>query len=379
MLNFYDVPAVGAGPVALPPAGAGTGAVDFNAARAIIKSAWKPWFVASPALAAPPSIPMTINDIAFAMAIDSGAAMPPIACQAYCSSYLAGPFIAAKPWMGSLTSHHRRCSDELLGVATSIAVAQSKGYLFIASKTAMNAALPPKMKIWTKPWADDGPDYVMDNGIGGISFLEVKGRAGICEQVPKGFARHKAQSVNADLMGLQKRYLLSYAYFPAGGLGAAPVRATVRWFNATASKREMKKEENIQLKNFLQLTIAYCQFQTQIRNAGYDMNILKKGIKARDFGFSKKDDCWVEVKKIGEARLVIPNQTRTCFRVIHDLLADVNGEEDIDFLKNLELTPVLKKLNTLRNKVREKIDGISFDAVILHRYATGVYIIGGSD
>jgi len=380
MLNFYDVPAAGAGPVPLPPAGLGTVAIDFNAAKAMIKSVWKPWFATSPVLAPPPSIPITINDIAFAMATDSGAAMPLIACQAYCGIYLAGPLIAAQPWMGSLTSHHRRCADELLGVAMSLATAKSKGYLFIASKTEMNAALPPKIEFWTKPWADDGPDYVMDDGMGGISFLEVKGRANICQKFPSGFARHKAQSVNANLMGLQKRYLLSYAYFPAGGFGAAPVLATVQWFNATTSKRQIKKEEeNSQLRIFLQLTIAYCQFKTQMRNAGYEMNILEKSAKASDFGFSKRYNCWVEIKNIGEPQLVIPIQSRACFLGIRDLLVRAKEEEDIGFLNKLKLAPILKKLNALRNEVRKKVDEISFDGITLHRYATGVYIVGTSD
>jgi hypothetical protein len=388
MLNFYDVPAIGAvavplppavGVVAvpLPPAGLGTGAIDFKTAKNIIKLAWTPWFVAAPVLAPPAPIPMTINDIAFAMAIDSGAAMPPVACQAYCGFYLAGPFIAAQPWMGNLTPHHRRCADELLGVASSIATAQSKGYLFIASKTAMNAALPPNMHIWTKPWLGDGPDYVMDDGVGGISFLEVKGRASICQKAPLDFARHKAQSVNANLMNLQIRYLLSYAYFPANGVGTALVQATVQWFNATNPKRRFKKkEDDSQLRIFLQLTIAYCQFLTQMRNAGYDVNILETRASAEGFGFFEKEGCWVERKNIGEPRLVIPNQTRACFRRIQGLLVDVREKDDVNFLKELKLTPMLTKLNALRKGVRKRVDKISFDAETLHRYATGVYIIG---
>lgn len=377
MLNFHDVPAVVAFPTTLPPAGLGIGSVDFDTAKDVIKLAWKAWFMVSPALAAPIPIPMTINDIAFAMAIDSGAAMPPVACQAYCGFYLTGPLIAAQPWMGNLTSHHRRCADELLGVATSIATAQSKGYVFIASKTAMNAALPPNLKIWTKPWGGDGPDYVMDDGVGGISFLEIKGRASDCQKAPSGFAFNKAQSLNANLMNLQVRYLLSYAYFPANGVGAAFVSATVQWFNAAAPKQKIRKEkEDRKLRIFLQLAIAYCQFQTQMRNAGYDLNILEARASAKDFGFFEKEFCWVESENVGGLRLVIPNQSRACFLEIQKLLMSVRQKDDVGFIKDLKLAPILKRLNALRNDVRDKVDKVSFDAEILHRYTTGIYIIG---
>lgn len=371
MLDFHDVPSgpavpgIGSPPVQvpLPAAGLGVGEPSLAYAECQISATWDIWFAGLKGLAAPVPIGVDINDVAAAMAADVLGTLPVGDCFTYCCLYLteAGfpPRIAAKGWMGDLPAHHRRATDELLGIALSLATAANQGYQFFASRCDVNMALPPGMQIWTKPWDGDGPDYILDNGIGGIAFLEIKARATDCKRKPVSFAKYKAQSINANVMGLQNRYLLSYAYLPANGAlaGGASVPANVQWFNVTSSQRTNSQAELVQLRHFVSLVIAFCQFKTQLRNAGHDyLTILSRNPVANELGFVVGNGYWVEHRPAGVRRLVIADQARSCFRRIAELMEQLHAVDSMDALKDRKLGNLLGRLTSLRGSVRRRLD-----------------------
>lgn len=388
MLDFRNVPAL---PPQYPAVPFVVGSLDD--VEDVIKAAWGPWFAALLALA--PVAQITVNTFAVAAAMaadDWTGAMPIIECRRYCRLYLreVGPqaSLAAKPWVGSLPSHHRRTADELLAVALSLATALNQGYDLFASSRAMNALLP-RIPLWKRVWPGNGPDYVLavkDPATGKISmaFIEIKGQATDCKKTPKEFAKYKAQSLNADILGIQNRYLLSYAYVPAqgGGAGAAWIKANVQWFNATTPPAPGAHRASPQIQQFVLLGIALCQFQAQLRNAGHDVRILDRNADAYALGFENVDRHWIERGPRSAPRLLIADQARRCFRQIAALIDELRNDREVDELDNLDaalagkdLTRLVRRLTDLREAVANELDGVLHGYETHYRYATGIHIV----
>jgi hypothetical protein len=370
MLHFHDAP------IAPALAGMGVGKPSYAKARQTIRSKWNTWFAAAPALGAPGQLPVGMVQLAARMAADTRFAMNYATSRKYCDLYLSSqPQLAARPWMGDLPTPYRRTADEILGTALSLASAVAQGYQFFASREQVNEALPKKLAIWTRPWAGkNGPDYVLDNGLGSFSFLEVKGKASTCRHPPTNFAEFKTQSLNANLMGLQSRYLLSYAYLPANGKGTPTVPAVVQWFNATQGQQTSPADsDNKPLRTLITLAVAYCQFKSQLRNAGYPDFLSAP--RHYPFFIGQDNAYWLEKGPYRAYKLVVAETARQCFSSIEVLLSRLRDADHIDAKDNAHLARLMAQLTALRHGVRESLDAKFDEEQTIYRYPTGIHIV----
>lgn len=277
MLFFYDVP-----PGA--PKVTGSSASSFVKARNEIEAKWKPFLSKRRWTKPLGKAAITIGTLGNALSRLNVDGMPLDRCHQYVQLYLesasssVAKTISARPWMGGLSTDHRRCADEILACTLSLDVARVAGYKFIGHREYVNKELEVfGTDAWTYIWKENGPDYLLA-GNSHFAFLESKGQATEIKRSPKNFAEYKAQSLNAELhlhhgagnIALPARHILSYAYLPAGGVGADPAPASVQWFNAATNAGIEDGSVPEAGSGIMTAAVALAEFSLHCRNQGVD-------------------------------------------------------------------------------------------------------------
>lgn len=251
MLNFYDPIGPAIGPVFV------LGLPDLAATIGTVRGAFMPF--AKPLPPAPFNLPLDIDHIAEAIFSDSNAGLLPAATMGICQSLLTtvGVQIQGSVGFALLPSHLKRVMSEMIGVGTSLAVADDQGFSFYCTIKAFST-------YWGMPnlvvphWDGDGPDYVCWNPVlGQFIILEGKGVSQAPSPTPPKFAQFKAQSLNANAAFPVAAHVLSYTFLASG------VDLTVRWFNHRAP---VQIQDHAHSKNGLLVALAH--FTNQLSNGG---------------------------------------------------------------------------------------------------------------
>jgi len=391
MLDFRDVPnywtfrlppTIKANQGRLPVSTVGMKLSRLPYAATAISKAWKKWFINWDPQSAVDILPLNMADLAFALSQATNSAMSYADCLTYAQLYLhsttGSANLVTKPFVARLPPYHRRAVDELLGVGMSFAVARYQGYIAFASKPDYDKLMGWYGVKWTRRWVgEDGPDVLALSSLGEFAFLEIKGRAKVCARTPVDFGKFKAQSLNARLQNLPTWHLLSYAYLPCGTLND---NVSVRWFNATinddesAGRDPARRLERTGAYMMAALAVAYCHYQTIVRNAGRALPPSSADVSNDDWRFDKTSKVWVEHGPNAKPKLLVPLSTALIFNGIKNYFERFNRVRQRQ-ASRAPLKRIYEDWLYVQDHNPQNLDERGASFIIMHRYGNGVCVV----
>ena len=279
MINFEDAPT---GISSIAAAGA-----TAAKARSQVLKAWRKWLPGLPASwPSAQAIPIADADLTNSLVEDNKLRVPYAACRKLVEAFTEtnGSHHRVRARIELASPRLKAFASELVAIASTIHVAQTKGLVFIGNRNDVNTYFLSKKTsppVWSIRWRGFGPDYLFSDAVGNATFVEVKGEVFARESTPskkrlKAFVEKKVQSMNASL-SLPK----SFPPPPSIRHVLSRVRRdknhaiSVRWFNERQPPDE-HTEEDREPCDPLVLAVALSNFHQILRSlsATHDLKSL---------------------------------------------------------------------------------------------------------